>query len=118
MSPLRCESSPRHHHASLRPSLIKDERSGSRLPHLLKRRSCKFQAHRLLDRNQSPGRPCPNATRGWFGALMDEHYVSDDTNVRLLARCILTAYARSVWRISSHRNRPTLRLLLLHDDAE
>jgi hypothetical protein len=55
---------------------------------------------------------------GSFGALMDEHYVSDDTNVRLLARCILTAYARSVWRISSHRNRPTLRLLLLHDDAE
>jgi len=55
---------------------------------------------------------------GSFGALMDEHYVSDDTNVRLLARCILTAYAGSVWRISSHRNRPTLRLLPLHDDAE
>jgi hypothetical protein len=30
---------------------------------------------------------------GWFGALMDEHYAGDDTNVRLLARGILTAYA-------------------------
>ena len=30
---------------------------------------------------------------GWFGALMDEHYAGDDTNVRLLARGILAAYA-------------------------
>ena len=30
---------------------------------------------------------------GWFGALMDEHYAGDDTNVRLLARGILVAYA-------------------------
>lgn len=30
---------------------------------------------------------------GWFSALMDEHYAGDDTNVRLLARGILTAYA-------------------------
>ncbi len=29
----------------------------------------------------------------WFGALMDEHYAGDDTNVRLLARGILAAYA-------------------------
>ena len=31
--------------------------------------------------------------RSWFGTLMDEHYAGDDTNVRLLARGILTAYA-------------------------
>src|SRR4030095_2427339 len=30
---------------------------------------------------------------GWFGALMDEHYAGDDTNLRLLTRGILTAYA-------------------------
>jgi hypothetical protein len=30
---------------------------------------------------------------GWFSALMDEHYAGDDTNVRLLARGILRAYA-------------------------
>ena len=30
---------------------------------------------------------------GWFGALMNEHYAGDDTNVRILAAGILAAYA-------------------------
>ena len=31
---------------------------------------------------------------GWFGALMDEHYAGDDTNLRTLAHGILSAYLR------------------------
>jgi len=43
--------------------------------------------------SQQPWKAVAEGDRGWFGALMDEHYAGDDTNVRLLARGILTAYA-------------------------
>jgi hypothetical protein len=42
---------------------------------------------------QQPWKAVSERDYGWFGALMDEHYAGDDTNVRLLARGILTAYA-------------------------
>ncbi|HSU34101.1 MAG TPA: HAD family hydrolase [Propionibacteriaceae bacterium] len=42
---------------------------------------------------EQPWRAVSERDHGWFGALMDEHYAGDDTNVRLLARGILTAYA-------------------------
>jgi phosphoserine phosphatase len=42
---------------------------------------------------QQPWKAVSERDYGWFGALMEEHYAGDDTNVRLLARGILTAYA-------------------------
>src|SRR5215211_8116237 len=42
---------------------------------------------------QQPWKAVTDRDYGWFGALMDEHYAGDDTNVRLLARGILAAYA-------------------------
>ena len=42
---------------------------------------------------EQPWKAVSERDRGWFGALMDEHYAGDDTNVRLLARGILAAYA-------------------------
>jgi phosphoserine phosphatase len=42
---------------------------------------------------EQPWKAVSERDHGWFGALMDEHYASDDTNVRLLARGILAAYA-------------------------
>jgi hypothetical protein len=42
---------------------------------------------------QQPWRAVSERDYGWFGALMDQHYAGDDTNVRLLALGILTAYA-------------------------
>jgi phosphoglycolate phosphatase-like HAD superfamily hydrolase len=41
---------------------------------------------------QQPWKAVTERDYGWFGALMDEHYAGDDTNVRLLARVILVAY--------------------------
>jgi hypothetical protein len=46
-----------------------------------------------LTEQQQPWKAVSERDYGWFGALMDEHYAGDDTNVRLLARGILTAYA-------------------------
>jgi phosphoserine phosphatase len=43
--------------------------------------------------SEQPWKAVAERDYGWFGALMDEHYAGDDTNVRLLARGILTAYA-------------------------
>ena len=40
-----------------------------------------------------PWKAVAERDQGWFGALMDEHYAGDDTNVRLLAGGILAAYA-------------------------
>ena len=42
---------------------------------------------------EQPWKAVSERDHGWFGALMDEHYAGDDTNVRLLARGILAAYA-------------------------
>jgi phosphoserine phosphatase len=42
---------------------------------------------------EQPWKAVAERDHGWFGALMDEHYAGDDTNVRLLARGILAAYA-------------------------
>ena len=42
---------------------------------------------------QQPWKAVTERDYKWFGALMDEHYAGDDTNVRLLARGILAAYA-------------------------
>ena len=42
---------------------------------------------------QQPWKAVVEGDQGWFGTLMDEHYAGDDTNVRLLARGILTGYA-------------------------
>jgi hypothetical protein len=42
---------------------------------------------------QQPWNAVSERDFGWFGALMDEHYAGDDTDVRLLARGILKAYA-------------------------
>jgi hypothetical protein len=42
---------------------------------------------------QQPWKAVSERDFGWFGALMDEHYAGDDTDVRLLARGILKAYA-------------------------
>jgi phosphoglycolate phosphatase-like HAD superfamily hydrolase len=42
---------------------------------------------------QQPWKAVTERDYGWFGALMDEHYAGDDTNVRMLARGILAAYA-------------------------
>ena len=42
---------------------------------------------------QQPWKAVSERDYRWFGALMDEHYAGDDTNVRLLARGILAAYA-------------------------
>jgi len=42
---------------------------------------------------EQPWKAAAERDHGWFGALMDEHYAGDDTNVRLLARGILTAFA-------------------------
>ena len=42
---------------------------------------------------EQPWKAVSERDRNWFGALMDEHYASDDTNVRLLARGILVAFA-------------------------
>ena len=44
--------------------------------------------------DQQPWKAVSERDFGWFSALMDEHYAGDDTNVRLLARGILTGYAR------------------------
>jgi phosphoglycolate phosphatase-like HAD superfamily hydrolase len=43
--------------------------------------------------DQQPWKAVSERDFGWFSALMDEHYAGDDTNVRLLARGILTAFA-------------------------
>jgi phosphoglycolate phosphatase-like HAD superfamily hydrolase len=42
---------------------------------------------------EQPWKAVSERDYGWFGAVMDEHYAGDDTNVRLLARGILAAYA-------------------------
>jgi len=42
---------------------------------------------------QQPWKAVSERDHAWFGALMDEHYAGDDTNVSLLARGILAAYA-------------------------
>jgi phosphoserine phosphatase len=42
---------------------------------------------------EQPWKAVSERDHGWFGALMDEHYAGDDTNVGLLARGILKAYA-------------------------
>ena len=42
---------------------------------------------------EQPWKAVSERDHGWFGALMDQHYAGDDTNVRLLARGILAAYA-------------------------
>jgi len=42
---------------------------------------------------EQPWKAVSERDHGWFGTLMDEHYAGDDTNVRLLARGILAAYA-------------------------
>ena len=42
---------------------------------------------------EQPWKAVSERDHGWFGALMDEHYAGDDTNVRLLARGILAAFA-------------------------
>ena len=43
--------------------------------------------------SEQPWKAVSERDHGWFGALMDEHYAGNDTNVRLLARGILAAYA-------------------------
>ena len=42
---------------------------------------------------EQPWKAVSERDHGWFGALMEEHYAGDDTNVRLLARGILAAFA-------------------------
>ena len=42
---------------------------------------------------QQPWKAVFERDYGWFGALTDKHYAGDDTDVRLLARGILKAYA-------------------------
>jgi hypothetical protein len=42
---------------------------------------------------QQPWKAVTERDYGWFGALMDEHYAGDDTNLPMLARGILAAYA-------------------------
>ena len=44
-------------------------------------------------RDRQPWKAVVERDHGWFGALMDQHYAGDDTNVKTLAGGILTAYA-------------------------
>ena len=60
-----------------------------------------FILHRLAEmakaqpelRGRQPWKAVAERDFAWFGALMDEHYAGDDTNVRTLAGGILAAYA-------------------------
>jgi phosphoserine phosphatase len=42
---------------------------------------------------QQPWKAVAERDYGWFSGLMTEHYAGDDTNVRVLARGVLAAYA-------------------------
>jgi len=62
------------------------------LDFILRRLAEMAQADPKLTERQ-PWKAVAERDFGWFGALMDEHYAGDDTNVRLLAGGILAAYA-------------------------
>ena len=61
------------------------------LDFILRRLAGMAQADAAL-RVREPWRAAYEHDHGWFAALLEEHYAGDDSNVRILAAGILTAY--------------------------